>query len=333
MPNVALAARPRLRHCTLIEDPSETATTLVVGRDYFKIERTGDRSRFLHLKSLLDGRHDLDQLSSLTGLSLASVSEVVSAFAELGLLQDRQDAPTITAQAFIEQVEDSALMWRRQIELHPLLARLASGDVRREVFIGLLIETYHYVKLLPAVIADLVPTVEDEHTRQVLAHYAEEERLHYLDYEQALSSLDRIGKWISSSHPTVGTLSLVRNFEAVGRRSALSLVCCLQLIEARLFEAPAAEADLRTIAERYDAEALVEPFIQHMKADLDMGHSGILREALKYREAIDADLAHQAVNDMHDVKHCFDVFHDSVLQYYGDISNYIPRPKVDYFAL
>jgi hypothetical protein len=36
---------------------------------------------------------------------------------------------------------------------------------------------------------------------------------------------------------------------------------------------------------------------------------------------------------MHDLKHSFDQYNDNIIVYYSDVSNYIPRLKVDYFSL
>ncbi|ABC93996.1 hypothetical protein RHE_PF00103 (plasmid) [Rhizobium etli CFN 42] len=326
--------RPRLRHCTLIDEPTSNKTVLVVGKDYFVLERTdGHRDDLLKLKSLLDGRHTLAQIQQKTGISLADIEQVVKEFQGAGLLQVRSDAPWISVPEFLEKIEATSIMWRRQIGLHRIFAGLTKGDYRREVFLGLLIETYHYVYLLPRTLLSLSQLMRPTRFQGVVAEYAHEEMDHYIAYREALSTVAEIGNSLSTSHPTVGTLSLIRNFESIGRKSDLSLVCCLQLIEARKAEVSEAESNLRSIADRYKLPELVEAFIDHMKADIDLGHSNLLSDALQGTEHIDAAAAHDAVNDMHDIKHCFDAFHESVLGYYRDISNYIPRPKVDYFAL
>ncbi|MBY3314732.1 hypothetical protein [Rhizobium laguerreae] len=326
--------KPRLRHCTLIDEPAANKTTLVVGTDYFVLEREhGNREDFLRLKSLLDGRHSISEIHQRTGISLADIEGVIREFEAAGLLQDRSDKPTIAVSDFLQRVESASLMWRRQIGLHRIFAGLSNGTYSREVFLGLLIETYHYVYLLPRTLDSLSKLMPPSPFQAVVAEYAHEEMDHYEAYQEALSTVPEIGSSLPTSHPTVGTLSLVRNFESIGRRSDLSLVCCLQLIEARKSEISEAENNLRSIADRYDLPHLVEAFINHMKADIDLGHSNLLSEALEGAEFISADEAHEAVNDMHDIKHCFDAFHESVMGYYRDISNYIPRPKVDYFAL
>jgi len=324
---------PRLRHCTLIDNPLSNETTLVVGDEYFTLERSGDRSKFLQLKSFFDGRHSIADISLKTDLSEDTIINIVSAFDNAGLLQRRHAQPSISVNLFRRAIEKTSLMWRRQIGLHKLFIGLGNRSFRKEVFIGLLLETYHYVRLLPQALMEVVKNSRSAVFRDVILHYAEQELDHYIEYAKSLIQIDRIARHLEESHPTVGTLSLVRNFESIGRRHELSLICCLQLIEARAAEMDDAENDLLAIASGYGMRDLMQPFIDHMKIDVNLGHSDLLEQALKNSDLVSAEAAHTAVNDMHDIKHSFDVFHDSVIAYYDDISNYIPRPRVDFFAL
>jgi len=323
----------RLRHCTLVDDPEGTTTKLVVGQDTFDLARDGDRDKFLTLKSLLDGRHTKAEISQLSGVNEESVQQVIDVFKDTGLFQARSEQNQIPVEEFIAQVEASCMMWRRQIDLHRLFGGLLEATFRKEVFLGLMIETYHYVRILPATLLAIADDITDKQLRSVIQEYANEERDHYKVYEPILAKIPRIGKWILTSHPCPGTLAVVRNFESIGRRDGLSLACCLQLIEARASETRSAEHQLRSIADHYDLGELVVPYLHHMNADIELGHSGLLQDAMAHIESVDMQAAHDAVNDMHDTKHSFDIFHDSIVAYYADISNYIPRPKVDYFAL
>jgi hypothetical protein len=326
--------KPRLRHCTIIADPDETFVTLVVGRQHFELEQSaGDRPEFFNLKSYFDGRHTIRDISRATDIAEPDVIGVADALAAAGLLQNRHASPTIPVGEFLNVIEDSSIMWRRQIGLHELFAGLEEQLYRKEVFAGLLLETYHYVRLLAPTLLSVAQTWESGPARDIVVHYANEEIDHYRAYENALEQCTRVGGFLKDSHPTVGTLSLIRNFESIGRRSSLSLVCCLQLIEARIAEVDAAEDHLARIANKYQMDDVIRPFLDHMRADVGLEHSSLLQQTLRGVETLPIGAAHEAVNDMHDLKHCFDVFHDSVLKYYGDVSNYIPRPKVDYFAL
>lgn len=326
--------RPRLRHCTLMTEPDLPYVTLVVGRNHFQLELLeGGLPRFFHLKSYFDGRRTIQDISKATGVSESDVIDVADAFGSAGLLQLRTNTAEISLNDFLRSVEDTSIMWRRQIDLHNIFGGLETGLCRKEVFIGLLLETYHYVRLLSPTLLKVAERWESSLIRQTVIEYAMEEMEHYRSYEAALDTIDRLHGHVGNSNPTIGTLSLIRNFESIGMRSGLSLVCCLQLIEARAFEADDAEDHLLRIARNYNLEKVVEVFIAHMRSDLGLMHANLLNAALQGVSAIAESDAHEAVNDMHDIKHCFDEFHDSIVKYYDDVSNYIPRPKVDYFAL
>jgi hypothetical protein len=326
--------KPRLRHCTIIADADESFVTLVVGKNHFELEHSpASKADFFILKSYFDGRKTIREISRATSISEDDIIGVASAFQQAGLLQTRHAKPEISTDEFLSVVEDSTRMWRRQIGLHELFGGLEEGLYRKEVFIGLLLETYHYVRLLAPTLLSVAQSWETSRARDLVCMYAKEEMEHYRTYEKTLDRCSRIAGFVKESHPTVGTLSLIRNFESIGRRCDLSLVCCLQMIEARTSEVESAETHLVRIASKYGMEDLVEPFLAHMRADVGFDHANLLQDALREIKFVAVETAHEAVNDMHDLKHCFDVFHDGVLKYYCDISNYIPRPKVDYFAL
>lgn len=326
--------KPRLRHCTIVADPAQASVTLVVGRKHLELEHeAGARDDFLALKGYFDGHHTIREMGDATSIDPADVLGVAQAFEEAGLLQTRTSAPRIPLGDFLERVEDTSIMWRRQIGLHRLFGGLEEGIYRREALLGLLLETYHYVRLLSPTLAQVAESWDDSPAKQVVLEYAYEEMEHHRDYEATLDTVPRLRGRIASSHPTVTTLSLIRNFESIGRRSSLSLVCCLQMIEARASEADHGEAHLRKIARVYGLDELIDPFVKHMRADLGLEHSSLLMKSLAGTSDVAAAAAHESVNDMHDIKHCFDEFHDGIIKYYADISNYIPRPKVDYFAL
>jgi hypothetical protein len=91
---------------------------------------------------------------------------------------------------------------------------------------------------------------------------------------------------------------------------------------------------MHAIFELYELplEAMNGP-LTHLEKDIEMGHTSLIEQALSDVEDVRIDEVNYAINCVHDLKHSFDQFHDQILQYYSDISNYIPRLKVDYFSL
>jgi hypothetical protein len=96
----------------------------------------------------------------------------------------------------------------------------------------------------------------------------------------------------------------------------------------------ASRRGIATIAEAYDINVQAfAPAIRHLRADIAAGHASLLDIALADVKAIESERLHRIVNMLHDLKHAYDQLHDGILQYYSDISNYIPRLQVDYFSL
>lgn len=323
---------PRLRHCTLVDTPNRNTTKLVVGASYFEVVRHGSRDAFLKLKSLLDGNHSLDEIAELSHVKIEDVREIVSQFDLLGLLQSHPTHEIIRFGRFRDVIEDTCLMWRRQIGLHPLFGGLIDKVYPSQVFVGLLIETYHYTKMLSPLIERIAQRAP-EHISTILADYAAEEQSHHLDLLSGLKQIPRIGKRIFASHPTAGTKALLDRFMGTGMRSEFSLLCCLVLIEARASEAAEAAEQFRKIAEHFELQEVAEPFVRHMELDVKMGHSSILNGLYPDEYELDINEVHLVANDLHDLKHAYDLFHNDIVEYYSDISNYIPRHKVDFFGL
>lgn len=57
----------------------------------------------------------------------------------------RSESPVIVKERFLDKFEMAVLMWSRQLNTHRLDKGLENREFRGKVFVGLLIETYHYV--------------------------------------------------------------------------------------------------------------------------------------------------------------------------------------------
>jgi pyrroloquinoline quinone (PQQ) biosynthesis protein C len=199
---------------------------------------------------------------------------------------------------------------------------------------GLLLETYHYVHSAPRHISVALSACTDKRWSDLLRSYLEEERVHS---ELILRGLENMGmprEWTLTAHPVIGTMSLIHMLCEIGRQSTLAYFTCTALFEARAEDFAEAKQAFEELGGQYgfSSEALA-PIIEHMKCDAQAGHAGLLEKALEHVEHVSDSDAHLVVNCLHDLKHSYDQFHDQVLQYYSDTSNYIPRLKVDYFSL
>lgn len=335
MPGNADLEYPRLRHCTFKWQSDNAPMTMIVGLDHFELsEDEGDRDTFLNMKRYLDGRHSIARISEITGVAAESVREIAGQFAELGLLRTTEPLDAIPADVFAKQIDASCDMWARQIGFHRLFSGIQNGELRKEVFLGLILETYHYVKAAPKHIATAIAHCDNPAFVPILSQYFVDEWNHAPLIMKALTGMGLPREWVEDAHPIIGTWSIINNLCEIARQDTLAYLACTTLFEAKDEDFAAAAENLRQAARShgYPAEAM-EPIISHARIDVDAGHVSLLSEALKNVPAVPAEQAHRAVNHLHDMKHSYDQLHDQVIQYYSDIANYIPRVKVDYFSL
>lgn len=326
---------PRLRHCTMLDMGAGTPLRLIVGEEYFDLsEEEGARDDFLRLKSLLDGRHSLDEIAARTGLPMADVRGVVAALGACGLLRQEARLALVPAAELLPRLKATLAMWRRQIGYHKLFEGLVEGRLRREVLQGLFIETYHVVRLAAQHIATAVAAAEDPRLRDMLSAYLADELGHEGMLLETCVNLGCRRAHVTAAHPTVGTLSLVNMLCDLGRRDTLAYIAGTTLFEALPGDELEGEAGVAALAAGYGVpRAAFGPALRHLQMDAGAGHSSLLDQALDGADALPAERVHNIVNMLHDLKHAYDLHHDQILHYYGDISNYIPRPRVDYFSL
>jgi pyrroloquinoline quinone (PQQ) biosynthesis protein C len=326
---------PRLRHCTFLRPEGTSRMTMIVGREFFEItEVVGDLDAFLRVKSYFDGRHPIGEIATRTGVPVTDVRAIAEHFDDLGLLRREESLDRVPIGDFLDRVEAAASMWRRQIGYHPLFQVLQTGAARPEVFIGLLIETYHYVRSASDHMAVAVAHCSEERWRAPLVRYLVDEHDHGPLVLKALVNVGVSPVHAGEAHPLIGTMSLVDRLSDIARRSTLAYLACTTLFETGPEEFEEAKASFEAMAEANGVAAdLVAPVIEHLAGDVAAGHRSLLRDALAHDEHLEASSVHDIVNRMHDLKHSFDQYHDGILQYYSDISNYIPRVRVDYFSL
>ncbi len=326
---------PRLRHCTMLDAGAGAPLRLIVGDKHFELSETaGSRERFLRFKSLLDGRRDVAGISALSGLSESDVAGLLDVLSKAGLMRREEPVDIIPADLFRTRIAATLSMWRRQIGFHRLFDLLMQAEARKEMLQGLFIESYHAVRLAPKHIAVAAACADDEAHRALLARYMGEEADHAHFLLDTCVNLGCDRDAVASSHPTVGTLSLINMLCEIGRQDSLAYIAGTLLFEAVPDDVREGENGVEVLARSYGlSPSAFEPALRHLRLDAQMEHVSLLDRALAGYGSISAERAHGIVNMLHDLKHAYDQHHDQIIQYYGDISNYIPRPKVDWFSL
>ncbi|GGS28873.1 iron-containing redox enzyme family protein [Actinokineospora fastidiosa] len=332
-----LTDKPQLRHCTFfVPNRANGAILMIVGDRHFELEQHGaDLKTFLDFKRYLDGRHTISEISAITGISVEDTVGIVGNFAEQGLLRREQpELERIPVADFLAQIDRSTAMWTEQIGYHRLWSGLENKDFRKEVFLGLILETYHYINSASRHISTAIAHCSDPAWKRLLSEYLAEEYDHAWMARESLVNMGLSKEEVENAHPLIGTWSWTNNLCEIAREDTLGYLACTKLFEARGTETLEGANTLQRLAVEYGyPEGCLAPLVSHVEEDVKAGHTGLLEEALEGRDFVPAWQAHRAVNNLHDLKHSFDQYNDGIILYYSDVSNYIPRLKVDYFSL
>jgi pyrroloquinoline quinone (PQQ) biosynthesis protein C len=326
---------PRLRHCTFFDRGLDN--TLIVATGHRHLEITGKRltsEQFACVCRYLDGQHTIAEVSAATGLPVAEISALVSLLQRLGATEDPQSDDLIPVKDFVNLAERTCATWVRQLNHHPLFTGLQEFSFRKEVFLGLIIETYHYVNSASRHIATAISHNQDSYLNELLGEYFVDE---YRHATLILETLERLGlqrRLIKRSYPIGGTISLIQSLCEIARSSTIAYLLCTLFVEARAEELEPASASLRHICEVYGwpADAL-DALISHALGDVEAGHVSLLTTALDGVDVIPRGEADMAVNYLHDLKHAFAQQYDQVIKYYTNVSNHIPRLPVSLRSL
>lgn len=330
-----LSFRPRLRHCTFFV-PRNGAVLMIVGDQHFELEQQGaDLKTFLNFKRYLDGRHTIEEISEITGISVQDTLGIVNSFAEQNLLrQEDGSLEKIPTETFLKQIDKSTAMWTEQIGYHRLWPGLENQEYRKEVFLGLVLETYHYIKSASRHISTAIAHCAEPDWRQLLSEYLSEEYDHAWMARDCLVRMGLPLEQVENAHPVIGTWSWINNLCQIAREDTLGYLACTKLFEARGMDTVNGAHTLQRLASAYGyPDDCMQPLVSHVEEDVRAEHTGLLEQALQERDYVPAWQAHRAVNNLHDLKHSYDQYSDGIILYYSDVSNYIPRLKVDYFSL
>lgn len=320
----------------MLSNEDEESLHIVVGSEHFILkELLGSREAFLNMKRYFDGRHSINEISLITKLPVKDIKAIVNNFNELGILRKEvKQSQAIDKNEFLRKVNDTSLMWQRQIGYHTLFNLLNTGSLRKEVLMGLLLETYHYVKSAPEHTGTAIVHCKNNSWKNILVQYLVDEYNHSEFYIDALVKLGIEKERVFNAQPLIGTSSLLNMLSDIGRKSTLGYLACTNLFEANKFDYQHSKKITQNILKLYGLPAnTMQGPLTHIEKDIEMNHNSLLGEALEEVQQLDLEEVNYAINCVHDLKHAFDQYHDQILQYYSDISNYIPRLKVDFYSL
>lgn len=325
---------PKFRHnlWTNYED-SPDVTYLSVSHGKFTVP-TSDAQKFLKIRSYCTGHHSVDEIAEKSQLLTNEVHAMISSLDEINLLHlPFKPLESISKNHIVTTLMAATDIWREQLSDTHISREIFQGKTSRQVVIGWLLETYHYIKQFPVLLQTAADRA-DGRLKNLLQDYAKQENGHEFFILQSLLKAGLSRGEVEESIPLVSTRTIDLLLTELFTLEPSTVLLVAGIIEADDYDQDAANEVANTLHQVHDLPLdMLTPFFKHVDIDNKLGHHQLLKNNRQYLQMINPQHLHRIVNMLHDIKHAFDLQRLEIYDYYDKLGNYIPRQRVDFFAI
>jgi pyrroloquinoline quinone (PQQ) biosynthesis protein C len=249
-----------------------------------------------------DGDQTLGHMAHTLGLSLQQLNVLCRRLENEGVLRLLSDiAEDITSpDDLVTACRSLFPTWKRRLFSHPLWRSLCDGSAPHNVFVGWLLESYHFIEGVTARLPTAIAFCRDPNVRRhFVQHFAEEYDHHHF----FVRSLDAIGiapEQLRNYTPLPSTSAILTHMRDCGRRDPLSYASCSGFLESTGADRRDAHEFFAQLRQNFDPanNGVVDPLAEHSTLDEGYNHTGFLEKICADLGSISrcrADAALQAV--------------------------------------
>jgi hypothetical protein len=326
---------PKLReNIWHISSKSDTAL-LVTTRASFEVDRE-DALKFIRIRSYCTGVHSVEDIASKSGLPVEDVNSILASLHEAEVLCP----PTAEREALSLADIRKTLMtitsiWSDELRSAYIGNDFVKGGLSRTALAGWLVEMYHYIKDFPWAIEHGANHAPPGKLKDVLLNYANQEKNHEEFVVKTLVNLGLKREEVKTSGPLVSTHAVSLLMREMFAEEPVSVLLMAALVEAQEFREDGILSFKTRMHELYDLPLdTFNPFFEHQKIDVGMGHAELLENNIELFDVTDPKRLDNIVNRLHDLKHAFELQTDEIKSYYSKLDGkYFPRQPMLFSSL
>jgi pyrroloquinoline quinone (PQQ) biosynthesis protein C len=271
------------------------------------------------------------ELSREIGMDESKVPKFIDTLEKSGLLYRVDDVPkTMTGLEFHERFSSVLNSWLSEAFAHPFWERMMSGKGSARLFIGWLIELYHYTKNANRHMPLSAAHAHEKPIKQLRAkHYAEEWN-HYHYFMKSLKELGFNEPQIAESVPLPMTLALSNFMRQAAREDILAYSICSAVLEGTTTDRRTYNPYYERSAELYGVpKEAIAPIYAHLDLDVKYQHSDLFRDILSHVSEMSSERASKVLDYGHQLVEHIWLWTDNIEKYYEVESNPVPRRPFD----
>jgi len=261
-------------------DSCEPAAVIETVDDVFNFEGV-DAALFTGVLNRLDGTKCVAEIAADLGMSSAEVHKLCGTLARYSLASRLERSRGPRAPSDLAQLcADLFPGWKARVFGHTLWRSLADGSAKRTVFVGWLLETYHFIETVNSRLALAIAECRRPEARALFLHHYIEEWDHHHFFMSSLNSLGFDAEFVWRSRPLPGTLGVVNYMRDIARRDPLYYAACSGFLESTGEDRAGGREFFERLIRHYcpDNPSVITPMRAHLDLDEDYGHNGMLSQ-------------------------------------------------------
>jgi pyrroloquinoline quinone (PQQ) biosynthesis protein C len=251
------------------------------------------------LLALFDGRRSLADAAASAGVPEDVARACADQLVENGLAVSVPDA----ARQFIAPAEFAALCRRiypglkQRLFGHALWKGLTTGEASRAVFMGWLIENYHFIHGVNDRLALAASACNVSELRPYFVKHYVEEWDHYKFFIDALETLGVPAAEVRSTRPLPGTIAALNHMRRCARRDPLEYAACSGFLESTGEDRKSAVGFFERLRTHYGPAGpmAVDQLIAHLHLDEAYQHNTVLEDICSQLDAVSIQRATNAL--------------------------------------
>ena len=326
---------PKLReNIWHIGSKSDTAL-LVTTRASFEVDRE-DALKFIRIRSYCTGVHSVEDIASKSGVPIKDVNSILASLREAEVLcppSGERETPSL------DEIRKTLMtitnIWSDELRRAYIGNDFVKGGLSRTALAGWLVEMYHYIKDFPWAIEHGANHAPSGKLKNVLLNYANQEKNHEEFVVKTLVNLGLKREEVKTSGPLVSTRAVSLLMREMFAEEPVSVLLMAALVEAQEFREDGIQSFKTRMHELYDLSMdTFNPFFEHQKIDVGMGHAELLENNIELFDVTDPKRLDNIVNRLHDLKHAFELQTDEIKSYYSKLDGkYFPRQPMLFTSL
>jgi hypothetical protein len=325
---------PRIVYCVLLKHQDSLKEIIVSKGSFFEVDQDSSQISFLEFMNYLDGENSIEEISKKTSLNLNEVCSRLNILQENNLIVQEKQLTLIDNKILSTNIYHAIHMWRMHMATHDIFTSLLAEKNSKNVLVGLIIESYHFVLSTTKHIQTAINNTESPFLKKLLSKYLCQESGHEKYFLHTLSRLGFTEESIKHAAPISGTVALNNYLNNIAQTHTLGYIGCISLYEINEWECSNIDNVWKSIAKHNKINVKhIEPIIEHMKLDCDSKHSSLFNTASNHKKIYSLNHANEILNIIHGLKHAFDDYNQQILDYYSKGNCKIPHKSLAFSDL